>query len=145
MRLVSCTALLCLAAAPSMAQSRSRSDADIVRALNNPIVQEAVAAMASQLAGVVLDTRAGPLAHYADPDIRPNDTLRDIERRRDPDFEKRLHADARRALGSAGAIAGEVLATRDELSRTAERLRAALAPLEAAIDPKSDRSTQDNY
>lgn len=128
MRLVSAAAVLCIIATPALAQSR---EAEAVRRLNDPMVQEGVAMALSSLAGIVLDTRVGPLARFADPEegIRPNDTLRDVERRRDPQFEARLHDRTRRAMAATGAVAGDALAMSGELARTADRLRDALAPL----------------
>jgi len=135
MRLVSTAALLCTVAAPALAQSQDRAAA-AAQALKNPLVQEAVAATISNLAGIVLDTRVGPLAHYADPDndIRPNDTLRDIERRRDPQFEKRLHDDTRRAVAGAGVVADDMVTMSKSLQETSGRLQAALAPLRKAME-----------
>ncbi|MBN2973589.1 hypothetical protein JW805_16405 [Roseomonas aeriglobus] len=129
MRLLSAALALSVVAVPAAAQSRAEVDA--ARRLNDPVVQEGVAAAVSALAGIVLDTRVGPLARYTDPrdDIRPNDTLRDIERRRDPHFEARLHDDTRRAVAGAGMVASDALAMSGELARTADRLRAAVAPL----------------
>ncbi|MDP5280366.1 hypothetical protein Q9Q95_15665 [Sphingomonas sp. DG1-23] len=137
MRLLSTAAILCAIAVPAAAQSR---EADAVRRLNDPMVQEGVAMAMSALAGIVLDTKVGPLANYADPDadIRPSDTLRDVERRRDPHFEAKLHERTRRAVGTVGAVANDALAMRGELARTADRLRAALAPLQGAIEAYDD-------
>jgi hypothetical protein len=134
MRLVSAAAVLCAIAVPAVAQSRAEADA--VRRLNDPMVQEGVAVAMSALAGIVLDTRIGPLARYAGPDedIRPSDTLRDMERRRDPHFEAKLHDRTRRAVGTAGAVANDALAMSGELARTADRLRDALAPLAAMAE-----------
>ena len=134
MRLVSTATILCTLAVPAMAQSRDQGAA-VAQALKNPMVQEAVAATIGNLAGIVLDTRVGPLAHYAGPeeDIRPNDTLRDIERRRDPEFETRLHDDTRRAVAGAGVVADDVVTMSKSLQETSTRLRAALAPLSKAI------------
>jgi len=128
MRLVSIAAVLCAIALPATAQTR---EAEAVQRLNDPMVQEGVAMAMSALAGIVLDTRVGPLARYADPDedIRPTDTLRDVERRRDPHFEAKLHDRTRRAVAATGAVAGDALAMSGELARTADRLRDALAPL----------------
>jgi hypothetical protein len=143
MRLVSTAALLSTIAMPAMAQSRDQGAA-VAQALKNPMVQEASAATMSNLAGIVLDTRVGPLAHYADPedDIRPNDTLRDVERRRDPQFEKRLHDDTRRAVASAGVVADDVVTMSKSLQETSDRLRAALEPLRKAAEaqrgPRAD-------
>ncbi|MFD1786105.1 hypothetical protein ACFSC3_00825 [Sphingomonas floccifaciens] len=134
MRLFTPAALaLCVVAAPAAAQSRAEVDA--ARRLNDPVVQEGIAGAVSALAGIVLDTRVGPLARYTDPrdGIRPNDTLRDVERRRDPHFEARLHDDARRAVAGAGMVAGDALAMSGELARTASRLQAAIAPLSGLL------------
>ena len=92
----------------------------------------------SALAGIVLDTKVGPLARYSDGDIRPSDTLRDIERRRDPHFEAKLHDQTRRAVGTVGAVASDTLAMTGELARTADRLRDALAPLAGALQSYDD-------
>ena len=136
MRLVLAAAMLSAVAAPAMAQSDDRAEA-AARALKNPMVQEGVAAMVSQLAGIVLDTRVGPIARYADPDARPDDTLRDLQRRRDPGFEKRLHDDTRRAVATAGVAADDALAMSASLQQTADRLRAALAPLRKALEAQN--------
>jgi hypothetical protein len=138
MRLVSVAAVLCTIALPAAAQSRAEADA--ARRLNDPMVQEGVAMVVSGLAAIVLDTKVGPLAHYADPDedIRASDTLRDIQRRRDPHFKARLHDQTRRAVATAGMVANDTLAMSSELARTADRLRAALAPLQGAVEAYSD-------
>lgn len=129
MRLAYSVAALALIAVPASAQTRP--EARIADRLNDPIVQEGAAAMVSALAGIVLDTRVGPLARYADPrdGIRPGDTLRDIKRREDPGFEARLRDDTRRGVAIAGVAAGDMVALSGELRRTADRLQAALAPL----------------
>lgn len=138
MRLVPVAAILCAVAVPAAAQSRAEADA--VRRLNDPMVQEGIAMAMSALAGIVLDTKVGPLARYADPeaDIRPADTLRDVERRRDPHFEAKLHDRTRRAVGTVGAVSSDALAMSGELARTADRLRAALAPLASMAEAYSD-------
>lgn len=137
MRLALTAALLCTTALPAMAQS-SDQGAAVAQALKNPFVQEIVAAQVSQLAGIVLDTRVGPLAHYADRDIRPTDTLRDIQRRRDPGFEKRLHDDTRRAVAGAGALADDVVTMSKSLQETSSRLRTALEPLRKAVEAQRE-------
>jgi hypothetical protein len=133
MRTLLAALALCAIASPAAAQTREE---DAVRALNNPLVQEGAAAMVGNLADILLDTRVGPLARLADPrdDIRATDTLRDLKRRDDPDFEKRLRADTRRAVAAIGTLSNDALEMRDEYGRTAERLRAALAPLAALLD-----------
>lgn len=140
MRLAATAAILCVAAAPAMAQSRGQAEA-ATRALQNPMVQEGLAGVVSQIAGIVLDTKVGPLAHYAGPedDVRAGDTLRDIERRRDPGFEQRLHADTRHAVAATAAAAQDALAMSASLEDTAARLRAALAPLRQAIAGYDDK------
>jgi len=142
MRLFVAAALLCAAATPVLAQSapqptttRDKAEA-LAKALDNPLVQEAAAAMLSNLAGIVLDTRVGPIAHYADPAIGEQDTLRDIQRRNDPDFEKRFHDQARRAVAAAGKLTQDGLAMQESLDQTAARLKAALAPLRGVLTAK---------
>ena len=93
-----------LLATPALAQERD--PADVARVLQNPAVQEGAAAAIGQLADILLDTRVGALAALGDPDVRPGDTLRDLKRRDDPDFEARLRRDTRRSLREAGAVAG---------------------------------------
>ena len=140
MRLLPIALILSAVATPAAAQSR---DADVVRRLNDPVAQEGLAAAFSALAGIVLDTRVGPLARYSD-EIEPGDTLRDVERRRDPHFEERLHDNARRAVRGAGAMAGDGVVMASELRRTADRMRAALAPLAGMARAYADRA-DDGY
>ncbi len=123
-----------LAAAPALAQERPRvTSADAARALQNPLVQEGAALAIVRLADILLDTRVGPLATLADPSVPPTATLGDLQRRDDPEFEARLHRDARRAVRTVGAVAGGAVATGVELRRTADRLEAALGPLIGAL------------
>lgn len=135
MRLVVAAALVSVLPATAHAQAaRPAIDpAQAAAALQNPLVQEGLAAAITQLAGIVLDTRVGPPAALADPDgdVRPRETLRDVERRRDPGFEAHLHDRARSAVASAGMVAGGVAGQSAEFKRTADRLKAALAPLMA--------------
>jgi len=143
MRLVLTAALFCAAATPALAQSqpqpepstRDKTEA-LARALNNPMVQEGAAAMLTNLAGIVLDTRVGPAARYLDPTIREQDTLGDIQRRRDPNFDRNFHKNARSAVVVAGKLTEGALQMQDSLAETAARLRAALQPLRGALDPK---------
>lgn len=123
------------------AAPRPRIDAaQATAALRNPLVQDGLAQAITQLAGIVLDTRVGPLATLTDPrdDIRPGDTLRDLKHRDDPDYERHLHESTRHAIATAGAVAGGAQAEAAELNRTAARLKAALAPLLAYADTPRD-------
>jgi hypothetical protein len=133
MRLVPAALLLSAIALPAAAQSSPEVDA--ARRLEDPMVQEGLAMAVASMAAIVLDTRVGPLASLLDPGsgVRPSDTLRDVQRRRDPDFEARLHDDTRRAVATAGAAASGAAAMSSELQRTAKRLEAALAPLAGVI------------
>ena len=126
------TAALLIAALPAAADAREpasspRITADqAATALQNPLVQDGLAQAIAQLAGIVLDTRVGPLAAVApDSGIRPDDTLHDLARRSDPGFDGHVHDRARAAVVAAGGVAAEAR----ELDRTATRLKAALAPL----------------
>lgn len=139
MRLVLTAALFCAAATPALAQQAQpqpdKAEA-IVQALQNPLVQAGAAAMLGNLADAVLDTRVGPAAHYVDPTIGEQDTLGDIQRRRDPDFDKHLQTDTRRAVAAAAVLGKNALEMRASLDETAARLRAALQPLRAALATK---------
>lgn len=121
-------------ALPAAAQDRAppppREQA-MADALANPFVQDVIANALVNVADTVLATRVGPLARYSD-DVRPGDTLGDIERRRDPQYRERLRDGARRSVQVAGAVAQDSVAMAGELRATADRLRAALAPLAAA-------------
>jgi len=105
-------------------------------ALSNPAVQESAATLVSALAGAVLDTHVGPMAHYIDPrdGVRPNDTLRDVVTRDDPNFERRLHDGTRGAVAQAGQAAHDAAAMSAELNATAARLRALVALAGKAMD-----------
>lgn len=133
-------ALLATPAFAAPAQVARPSAEQAVRALQDPMAQELATGVIDQLVGIVLDTRVGPAAVLADPrgDVRATDTLRDLKRRDDPQFERHLHQDTRRAVGTAAAVAGGAMAQTAELKRTADRLQAALGPLIAALRPETD-------
>jgi hypothetical protein len=133
---IALAAVALIAASPAVAREPARPTAEqAAAALGNPLVQEAAARALTQLVGIVLDTRVGPSAAL-DPSVRPNDTLRDVVRRDDPDFEARLYEGTRRSLGTAAAVAGGAAVQARELKRTADRLEAALAPLLGALSPE---------
>lgn len=130
------TVLLAIAAAACLtAPARAQEvEARLADTLNDPAVQDGITTAISALAGIVLDTRVGSLAPYSDGQIRPGDTLRDVKRREDPGFERRLRRDTRRAVGTAGRVADDVASASGAIAETSARLQAALAPLAAAID-----------
>lgn len=127
MRLFLAAAAFSALALPAAAQTQS--ERKVVDALNNPIVQEGVATVLDSLAGIVLDTRVGMLSRYSNGEIRSDDTLRSVERRRDPEFEARMRAQTRRAVATAGAMAGDAVELGASVRDTGEKLRAAIAPL----------------
>lgn len=134
MRLPLIAITLLLAATPTLAGAREPGRIDVgtaARALSEPTAQDALARTIDQLAGIVLDTRVGSLAALMDPsdDIRPDDTLRSVRERDDPNFERRLHQNTRRVLAVAGSVAGATVNQTAELRRTAERLEEVLRPL----------------
>ncbi|HEX4695508.1 hypothetical protein [Sphingomonas sp.] len=130
------TALILLAttmATPAMARERAappshRDDLrTAARTLSDPRVQAGVAGLVDQLAAAMLDTRVGPLADLApDADIRPNDTLADIQRRRDPAYRAKLRAGTIGAVAVAGRAAGDAAAMTDEVDAAVVRLRRVL-------------------
>lgn len=149
MRLVPIAFALLIPTAPAFAAEHHvgrPTSAEAVQALGNPVVQDLAARELTELAGIVLDTRVGPLGALAGPEanIRPSDTLRDLNRRDDPQFEEHLYRDTRRAIGTAAMGAGAAEAQVDELRRTAARLHDALAPLLGTMAhddsaPRADR------
>lgn len=130
MRVAPLALVFALAAAPAFAAPQQDAER-AVRVLQDPLAQEVAAGVIGQVVGVVLDTRVGPLASVLDPDsdVRPNDTLGDLKRREDPNFERRLQHDTRRAVGAAAATAGGAVAQAGEIRRTVDRLEAVLGPV----------------
>src|SRR3569623_908181 len=117
MRKISLFLLAMTMATPAMAHGReapapTRHDLRAAaRTLHDPRVQAGIAGEVEQLTAAGLDTRVGPLADWApDADIRPNDTLSDIQRRRDPAYRAKLRAGTVGAVAVAGRAAGEAAA-----------------------------------
>lgn len=136
MRLISLLSLVAplLAATPATAREREAPSADqVARALADPQVQAGVATVLDAFAGAVLDTNVGPLAHYTDK-VRPGDTLRDLARRDDPDFDRHLQQQTRGTVALAGRTARDAAAMQKELGATAARLRGLFAATSAVLD-----------
>ncbi len=140
------TVLLAIAAAATLAMpaSAQEREARVAETLNDPVVQDGLVAAVATIAGIILDTRVDAMAPYTDGRVRPGDTLRDVKRRDDPDFERRLRQDTRRAVGTAGLVAGDMASASGAIAETTARLQAALAPLAAAIDSRRDDSHDDD-
>jgi hypothetical protein len=85
MRFTPIAIALTLLSSPALAAPQQDAER-AVRVLQDPLAQEVATGVLSQVVGVVLDTRVGPLASVLDPerDVRPNDTLGDLKRREDP-------------------------------------------------------------
>lgn len=138
---IAVTAALIAAAFPAAAHARHSArltPEQAAAALQNPLVQEAGARALSQLIGIVLDTRVGPVGGLIEPHAghRSDETLRDLARRDDPRFEEHLCRGTKRALGTAGVVASAAAGQAKELRRTADRLDAALAPLLDALSAR---------
>lgn len=132
--LLSCTAAL-LVAVPAQAREHEAPSIDQVgKALADPQVRAGVATMLDAFAGAILDTRVGPLARYGDKSVRRDDTLRDLARRDDPEFDRRLSDTTRGAVAAAGQAARDGAAMQKELRATAARLRDLFAATSAALD-----------
>ena len=125
------TLLLLAATVATPALARDRYDAPpprddtraTLRALSDPRAQAGVAVLLDQLTTAVLDTRVGPIADLApDSDIRRNDTLGDVQARRDPAFRNKLRVGTFGAVAIAGRAAGDAAAMSDEIDATAARL-----------------------
>ncbi len=132
MRKITLFALAATMATPALAHDRyappprddSRDDLrDAARVLSDPRAQAGVAVLVDRLASAVLDTRVGPLADLApDPDIRRNDTLADIQARRDPAYRAKLRRGTVGAMAVAGRAAGDAAAMTDEIDAAVVRL-----------------------
>lgn len=126
-----------LVASPAMAQSRvpqrlpSMDQAG--KLLSNPAVQDGLTDLIGQFADALLQTRVGPAAMLTDPrdDVRSNDTLGDVVRRDDPDFDRRLHDNTRRSLAVTGQALRGAADMQRELKATAARLQAVLGRIDA--------------
>jgi len=132
-------AVLVPAAAAARPPEADRA-AQAAAALQNPLVQDGVARTLTQLADIVLDMRVGPLAALAAPEagLRPDETLRNVQQRTDPDFDRHLRESTRAGVATMGAVAGGVAAQSAEIGRTVARLDSALAPLIAALGSATD-------
>lgn len=93
--------------------------------LSDPKVQDSVAAMVGLFAGIIMDTPVGPMARYAgrDSGIRPGDRLGDVVRRDDPDFDRRLQRNTRRAVAATGQAARDGAEMAQGIQDTAQRLK----------------------
>lgn len=145
MRIVLTSLVLLGAASPAAAQSHRAPQAKptaeaAVGALQNPFVQEVLTQALLNAADAVLATRVGPLARYADPDgeIGAEDTIGDIQRRRNPAFDQRLRDGTRGAVTATARLGRDAVTMSHELQATGDRLRAALAPLASAARAYSD-------
>lgn len=139
MRLISLAvfAAAITAASPAAASERAAPSVDqVARALADPQVQAGVATVLDAFAGTILDTRVGPLAHYTDK-VRPDDTLRDVVRRDDPQFDQHLQERTRGAVALAGRTARDAAAMQKELAITAAKLRGLLVTTSAVLDAVS--------
>lgn len=140
MRLISL--LVCSAAfvaLPAQAREHEAPSIDQVgKALADPQVRAGVATMLDAFDGAILDTRVGPLARYGDKSVRRDDTLRDLARRDDPEFDRKLSDTTRGAVAVAGQAARDGAAMQKELRATAARLRDLFAATSAALDAAGD-------
>lgn len=132
-----------MTATPALADDRAHAPspselAALGDTLSNPTVQDTVAAVVDQFAAALLDTRVGPLAHYADPrdGVRADDTLGKVIERRDPAFADKLHEETRQMVRRAGRAAGDAATLSVEIDRTAKRLRAMIEQTRRALDAR---------
>jgi hypothetical protein len=136
MRVISLLSLSAALLATSPAAARDRempSASQVAQALADPQVQAGVATVLDAFAGAVLDTHVGPLSHYTGK-VRPSDTVRDLARRDDPQFDRHLQEQTRGAVALAGRTARDAATMQKELSATAARLRSLFAMTSAALD-----------
>ena len=96
--------------------------------LSNPAVQDGLTDMIAQFADAFLQTRVGPVAMLTDrrDGVREDDTLGDVVRRDNPDFDRRLHDNTRRTLATTGRALRGASDMQRELKATTARLQALL-------------------
>ncbi|MDB5679293.1 hypothetical protein [Sphingomonas bacterium] len=130
MRKIALCVLAATVATPALAHDRyappsPREDLrDAARVLSDPRAQAGVAALVDSLTNAVMETRVGPLADLApDSDIRRNDTLADIQARRDPAYRAKLRNGTVAAMAVAGRTARDAAAMSDEVDAAVLRLR----------------------
>ncbi len=131
MRILLAVPMLALAL-PAAARDRAPPPPDktqrVLTMMADPRVQGAAVAVLDRLSGVLLDTRVGPLAVMTDPNanVRPNDTVRDVLRRDDPQFDAKLHDRTKGTVSMVGSAAGAAGSFSSEIDRTVTRLRGVL-------------------
>lgn len=137
MRKIALFALATVVATPALAHDRSAPPSprenlrDAARVLSDPRAQAGVAALVDSLTDAVMETRVGPLADLApDSDIWPNDTLADVQRRRDPAYRAKLRSGTVGAMAVAGRTARDAAAMSDEIDAAVVRLRKVLDSVE---------------
>ncbi|RYD60853.1 MAG: hypothetical protein EOP58_15690 [Sphingomonadales bacterium] len=108
--------------AQDRAEPRPITADQIGDALSNPVVQNGIAGLVAAFADTVLDTRIDPVAHYTDR-VRPGDTLGDMVRREDPNFDRNLQNGTRRAVGMAGQLTRDGVVMADEIGKTTDKLQ----------------------
>ncbi|MBN8809420.1 MAG: hypothetical protein J0I47_14460 [Sphingomonas sp.] len=97
--------------------------------LSDPRAQAGIAGLVDALTDAVMQTRVGPLADLApDSDLRPGDTLGDVQRRRDPAYRQRLRAETAGAMAVLGRATGDAAAMSDELRATVARVQRVIEP-----------------
>lgn len=94
------------------------------RLLSDPRAQAGVAGLVDALTDAVMQTHVGPLAALMpDADVRPGDTLADVQRRRDPAYRQRLRAETTGAMAVLGRAAGAAAQMSDEMRASLARVR----------------------
>lgn len=101
----------------------------VSRTLSDPRAQAAAIGFVDALTDAVMQTRVGPLAALSDdPDVRPGDTLGDIQRRRDPYYRAKLAAGTAGAMALLGRLTGDAATMSDEFDATIARVQRVIAP-----------------
>jgi len=129
MRILFALPLLVLAV-PAQARDRTPPPPDntqrVLATLGDPRVQGAMVTVLNRFSDVLLDTRVGPAASMVDPNVRPNDTARDVLRRDDPAFDAKMRDRTRTTVTTVGRAASAAGAFSAEIDRTTRRLEGVL-------------------
>jgi hypothetical protein len=118
---------------PAFAASETARDAkDMADKMNSPQMQSAMAGMMGTFIAAILDMRVDGLAKAVEPmtgkqtgDFKGK-TVRDFATKDDPDFERKMQAGTKAAVGSMGAMASALAVMLPQIEDAARKMEKAL-------------------
>ena len=125
-------AALSLSTPAFAASDASRDVQDMAETMNNPQMQSAMAGMVGTFMAAILDMRVDGLAKAVEPMTgkRAGDfkgkTVRDLAAKDDPDFERKMQAGTKAAVGSMGAMASALATMLPQIEEAARKMEKAI-------------------